>query len=607
MATYTSQCSAVGSFKYASNFTLYVTLNEIDVDIENNSSKIEYNVYCQSNGSGSISASHYKYFYLNGVNIIDTTESVNVSSPNAYIHIASGTTDVIWHENDGSRSVWFSAQISANSYGVSAEVSGTFTLTTIPRASSIGATSAYIEESTIINISRASSSFKHTILYSFYDLDGTVIEKTSDTTINWQLPESFYEQIPNQKSSWATLTCITYSYNSENKSYTEIGRKTCTFTVNTNEQKCKPTLEATLVDKNNETVTLTGDNSKLIKYHSNAEITITCTTKNSAEISTKEVNGISFTGDSVTLEKIETNTFVVTVTDSRGYSTSVTLNPEMVNYIPLTINATIKRTQPTTGEVEISFSGNYFNGNFGSKSNTLGIDLFYRESGSEDPWTLYGAIIPTIDSENNTYSNENSFISLGDTFDYQKSYEFYLDVIDELTELQPTYTVTQGIPIFNWGKDFVNVYGKLLLKEVNLLELIFPIGSLYITQENINPSTILGFGTWERFKGKVCVGLDENDIAFNAIRKTGGEKTHTLTIEEMPSHKPSINTWKNNNDVTWGTGVRDDLGFSNIANSGDGSLQTSNDFLGFNAVGGNQAHNNLQPYEVVGYMWIRRS
>ena len=66
--------------------------------------------------------------------------------------------------------------------------------------------------------------------------------------------------------------------------------------------------------------------------------------------------------------------------------------------------------------------------------------------------------------------------------------------------------------------------------QVELMKLVFPIGSTYITQTNINPSEILKFGTWERIKGKVLVGLDENDTDFNEIGKTGGEKFLTKKI-----------------------------------------------------------------------------
>ena len=127
--------------------------------------------------------------------------------------------------------------------------------------------------------------------------------------------------------------------------------------------------------------------------------------------------------------------------------------------------------------------------------------------------------------------------------------------------------------------------------QIELMKLVFPIGSTYITQEETNPSTILNFGTWERVKGKVLVGLDEDDTAFNIIGKTGGEKTHTLTTSEIPSHSHHISS------VGIGSGS---YGY-NISSLSIGSEQkeyTDN-------TGGGQPHNNLQPYQVVGYMWIR--
>lgn len=131
MAQYEAQCSAVGGFDYANNFKLYVVLT--DGNVSGNLSKVNYNVYCQSSGSGSIDAKHLKYFNLNGKDIINSTEQVTVSSPNAYISIASGTTDWIEHDSDGSKTINFSAQIKGNTYGVSASLSGTFKLTQIPR------------------------------------------------------------------------------------------------------------------------------------------------------------------------------------------------------------------------------------------------------------------------------------------------------------------------------------------------------------------------------------------------------------------------------------------------------------------------------------------
>lgn len=134
--------------------------------------------------------------------------------------------------------------------------------------------------------------------------------------------------------------------------------------------------------------------------------------------------------------------------------------------------------------------------------------------------------------------------------------------------------------------------------QVELMKLVFPIGSTYITQSNTNPSTILNFGTWERLKGKVCLGVDENDEDFKTIGKTGGEKTHKLTISEMPKHNHYSN---NSTDYILGTeGGTVEAGVG----KGDANWKWRNSVV---LEGGDQSHNNMQPYEVVGYMWIRRA
>lgn len=157
MATYEAQCSAVGSFGYANYFKLYVVLTNRDGNSSTNQSVVDYNVYCQSSGSGSISARHLKYFNLNGQDIINTTESVNVSSPNAYIAIASGSMTVT-HDPDGSKSISFSAKIQGATYGVSASISRTFQLTTIPRYSNL--TSLSVKSRTVNSITFSFTSDK---------------------------------------------------------------------------------------------------------------------------------------------------------------------------------------------------------------------------------------------------------------------------------------------------------------------------------------------------------------------------------------------------------------------------------------------------------------
>lgn len=135
------------------------------------------------------------------------------------------------------------------------------------------------------------------------------------------------------------------------------------------------------------------------------------------------------------------------------------------------------------------------------------------------------------------------------------------------------------------------------LDKASLLDLTYPVGSIYMSINNTNPSNLFG-GTWVEFaKGKTLVGVDATQTEFNAVEKTGGEKTHKLTIEEMPIHTPK---WKGysagNLYVGSGTSVTYAL-FGN--DTWDGSKTG-----GIQPVGGDQPHNNLQPY-ITCYMWKR--
>lgn len=135
------------------------------------------------------------------------------------------------------------------------------------------------------------------------------------------------------------------------------------------------------------------------------------------------------------------------------------------------------------------------------------------------------------------------------------------------------------------------------LDKANLLDLTYPIGSIYISVNNTNPSSLFG-GTWVEFaKGKTLVGVDTSQTEFNTVEKTGGEKTHKLIIDEMPIHTPKWNGYSAGNLYAGsGSSVTYAL-FGNDTWRGS----TSN---GIQPVGGDKAHNNLQPY-ITCYMWKR--
>lgn len=539
------------------------------------------------------------------------------------------TTNWIWlgyasklitHNNDGSKKITISANHTGNSASGSSKMgnasgSGTFTLTTIPRASSITATDANIESATTININRASNSFTHTITYSFKGLTGTIVEKTSEVSVGWSIPANFYTKIPNAKTGVVTLTCTTYSGD------TSIGTSNCTFTVTASESKCKPTITATLIDSNSTTVALTGDNTKLVKYKSTAKITPTATPKNNASISKITVNGVTVSGSYIEFKNVQSESFKVVATDSRGYTSEITLNPTIIPYIPLTLTAEFYRTSATSSEVKVKYSGNYYNSSFGSIENVLSVNWKYKEKGANN-WITGGTLTPTLNK--NTYNSE---VALGTMFDYKNAYEFIIYVSDKVTSLNVQQPLKKGEPIYDYGVDkdgenYLNVNGGLYSKGENILNLIYPIGSIYMSVNSTNPSNLFG-GSWESWgTGKVPVGIDASQSEFNAVEKTGGQKNVKLTVDQMPTHTHIQNAHShninevngennivasggyNNNGNEWGAnfiygGQPGSWGFTNVS-----SFNTRNATATNQETGGNKEHSNLQPY-ITCYMWKR--
>ena len=86
-------------------------------------------------------------------------------------------------------------------------------------------------------------------------------------------------------------------------------------------------------------------------------------------------------------------------------------------------------------------------------------------------------------------------------------------------------------------KQVVNV--EWVLKVLD--KLIPPVGSIYMSTSAVNPSSIYPGTSWVAWgSGRVPIGVNSSDTAFNSVEKTGGAKTHTLTVSEMPSHNHSI-------------------------------------------------------------------
>ena len=462
----------------SNQITLRFNWSQSSQSIANNNSVVSWNLQLIASG-GSISSSASKSWSVtvNGSNY-SGTNTVGVSNGQTKT-LASGSTTIA-HNADGTKSFSFSfsQQFDINYSGVgwigTKSGSGNGTLTTIPRTSSVSSTNANIGENITITINRASSSFTHTLSYSFFNLKGTIATKTSSTSVSWKLPTTFYAQIPNSKSSWGTITCDTYSGS------TKIGSSTCRFDVYVKESTNKPGISATVVDINDTTKALTGDENKLIRYYSKVRFSLTSSPKNSATTTTRSVvyNGRTFTGGSGNswtdlFSEVVSGSYQFSVTDSRGFTNSKTINKTFIEYVKLTCY--MSTTNPTaSGECTININGNYFNGSFGSTNNTLSVQ--YKINDGE--WTN-----ATVTLSGNTYKATANITGM----DYTRAYSFYARAIDKLATVETPVKYVKAKPIFDWGSDDFHFHVGVVSNES------FRIGSdryLYGTNTDGNPTTI---------------------------------------------------------------------------------------------------------------------
>lgn len=128
-----------------------------------------------------------------------------------------------------------------------------------------------------------------------------------------------------------------------------------------------------------------------------------------------------------------------------------------------------------------------------------------------------------------------------------------------------------------------------------LLLMAYPIGSIYSSTAATSPADLFG-GTWERIKGAFIWGIEDGEQAGI----TGGEKTHTLTTNEMPSHAHAPNNWVQVMSPGGNAGTIGQTGTKTGSYKDFVSAQNYNS----SAVGGGQPHNNMPPYYGA-YVWRR--
>ena len=587
-------------------------LDQVGQNIAGNSSQVRVRLALLNTTTTFSGYSCSAYVDLNGQRL-SWSGSPNMTGYNQTVWLIDQTITVD-HNADGTKSFGFSVQFAGSggwSPGTLTIGSGVFTLTTIPRTSSVSGQTTAVGSTMAITINRSSSSFTHTLRYGFGSKSDT-IETNVGANYSWAVPKNFAEEMPASTSAQGTLWCDTYSGS------TKIGTSSYIFAV-TVPDSMKPTLTSiSLVDTNSKVSSLLGAGN-FLQILSNVQVNFNGAHSPyggsiigySAEIVGK---GQSTTENGGTFGIMKYNgsiTIRASVTDSRGRTSNVvSVTANVLEYFSPIFNFKISRGGTTSSELIADRYARIAPLTVGTtQKNQMKISFKVAPVETMVFANVTGTAVgtyPTISKLDygtangkldGSYAPNKSFVVIGIIEDLFGKSEYQVTVstesvvmaydkdgrfgVGKIPELGPAGSVDAA----------GNIYAlDMFISGKSLRDIFYPIGSIFQSTDGADPSTFIG-GTWERFgNGRVLVGVDEGDDDFNAPNKTGGEKTHALTAAENGPHSHSYTKTGNNNFVrvepstTYGTRATEG---STTGTSGEGA-----------------PHNNLQPYVTV-YMWRR--
>lgn len=287
---------------------------------------------------------------INGSN---TSNSVEASVGADWVLMMTKTAAVA-HNSDGTKSIAIAASAygpSETSYsGLVTQGSGTATLDSIPRASTCSFGTFTMGSAGAIAITRASSSFTHTLTYKFGSASGTIASKSTATSISWTPSTDLAAQLPNATSGTGTITLTTYS------GTTAVGSKiyACTLSV---PASVVPSISAVSI-----TEAVSGLSAKFGAYIQNKSklavaITAAGVYGSTVKSYSTTIQGRSYTAASFTsglLTASGTSTITVKVTDSRGRSSSKSYSLSVLAYTPPKITTLRTWRIDATGEADDS-------------------------------------------------------------------------------------------------------------------------------------------------------------------------------------------------------------------------------------------------------------
>lgn len=355
----------------------------------------------------------------------------------------------ITHNQSGNATLTAWAEAAIYSYAISSTRYGySVDLPQIPRSSNINVSGQIIGSPITIQISKAVSSFTHTIYWYFGNASGTIASQTSNSSVTWTPPLDLANQIPNSASGVGTLKCITYNNGSS------IGETTTSFTLVAPSSMIPsinsfdPSIESTkpsgcgLYVKNNSTVRWTAHVSGV--YGSRV---VKCTINGSNLNYESNTPSDSYSAVSSTLTTYGKKEYTITITDSRGRTSSRKqwINVEDYN-APLIMSYNSYRSNANG---DINNSGEYVTHQITASFyvlngyNNIKILAYSKESSTN----VYGNLVTLKDDSNNTMNYKYTYPTK--EFEVDKIYNFKIVISDSVGGYDEKYISvgTKSIPL----------------------------------------------------------------------------------------------------------------------------------------------------------------
>lgn len=427
--------------------TLKFSWEEKSQDITNNKTTISWKMELIATSSGRIASTASKDWSVtvNGTKY-SGTNTVGISN-NATKTLASGTT-TITHDSDGKKTFSYSfsqefAITFSDVYIGTKSGSGSGTLDTIPRKSTLSVGNGTLGTEQTLTVTRQSDNFTHTIVAECGDQSKTICTKSEDESIEFTPPIAWASENTTGTSVSVKYTITTYNGSTSlgSNSYT----KTCSIP-----SSVAPSCSITVTDPTGYADTYGG----YIKGLSKFKVVVNATAAQGSAIASYSVtaNGSTYTNSSFTTEVLKSSgtlTVKATVKDKRGRSGSASVQKTVLDYSPPVISKLVvgrcnaDGTENDQGEYcKVTFSASASSLN---NKNSVTYRLYYRKSSDttaeRKDFTEYANIFSVEDV---------TYIFAADT---GSSYVVTLHVIDNFNVEKPTTrttSVSTGFTLMHW-------------------------------------------------------------------------------------------------------------------------------------------------------------